>query len=129
MSTETVGRTASARLQLSARGLAHAVWQGRSVRAQLLLVVVLIELVAGLLGGAVTVIQARTSTRVEIAASMELAQLLVTERDAGKAARYGIEQVGGLLMLEIGGSKCLHVCRNLIDLNQGRIERHRCWFS
>jgi two-component system sensor histidine kinase UhpB len=49
------------------------------VRVQLLLVVVLIELIAGLLGGAVTVINARTSTRVEIAASMELAQLLVSE--------------------------------------------------
>src|SRR6516165_750740 len=64
---------------------------------------------------------------VEVA--LEFVAGLVTERDAGKAARYGIEQVGGLLMLEIGGSKCLHVCRNLIDLNQGRIERHRCWFS
>jgi two-component system sensor histidine kinase UhpB len=63
----------------SARGLAHALWRGRSVRAQLLLVVVVIELIAGLLAGAVTIIQARSSTRVEIAASMELAQLLVSE--------------------------------------------------
>ena len=63
----------------SVRGLAHALWHGRSVRAQLLLVVVVIELIAGLLAGAVTIIQARTSTRVEIAASMELAQLLVSE--------------------------------------------------
>ena len=63
----------------SARGLSHALWHGRSVRAQLLLVVVVIELIAGLLAGAVTIIQARTSTRVEIAASMELARLLVSE--------------------------------------------------
>jgi two-component system, NarL family, sensor histidine kinase UhpB len=63
----------------STRGLSHALWHGRSVRAQLLLVVVIIELVAGLLAGAVTIIQARTSTRIEIAASMELAQLLVSE--------------------------------------------------
>jgi two-component system sensor histidine kinase UhpB len=79
MSAPTVGRAPSARPQLWAGRLAHAVWHGRSVRAQLLLVVVLIELIAGLLGGAVTVIKARTSTRVEIAASMELAQLLVSE--------------------------------------------------
>ena len=54
-------------------------WHGRSVRSQLLFVVVLIELMAGLLAGIVTIIQARTSTRIEIAASMELAQLLVSE--------------------------------------------------
>jgi two-component system sensor histidine kinase UhpB len=64
---------------LSVRELAHALWQGRSVRSQLLFVVVLIELVAGLLAGVVTIIQARSSTRIEIAASMELAQLLVSE--------------------------------------------------
>jgi two-component system, NarL family, sensor histidine kinase UhpB len=63
----------------SARRISHALWHGRSVRAQLLLVVVVIELIAGLLAGAVTIIQARTSTRVEIAASMELAQLLMSE--------------------------------------------------
>jgi two-component system, NarL family, sensor histidine kinase UhpB len=57
----------------------RALWHGRSVRSQLILVVVLIELIAGLLGGAVTIIEARSSTRVEVAASMELAQLLVSE--------------------------------------------------
>jgi len=59
--------------------LTHALWHGRSVRAQLLIVFVLIDLIAGLLAGAVTILQARTSTRVEIAASMELAELLVRE--------------------------------------------------
>jgi two-component system sensor histidine kinase UhpB len=54
-------------------------WHARSVRAQLLIVVVVIELIAGLLAGAVMVIRARSSTRVEIAASMELSQLLVRE--------------------------------------------------
>ena len=49
------------------------------MRAQLLIVFVLIDVVAGLVAGAVTILQARTSTRVEIAASMELAQLLVGE--------------------------------------------------
>ena len=62
-----------------APALGHALWYGRSVRAQLLIVVVLIDVIAGLLAGAVTIFQARTSTRVEIAASMELAELLVSE--------------------------------------------------
>jgi two-component system sensor histidine kinase UhpB len=38
-----------------------------------------IDVIAAAVAGAVTVVQARTSTRVEIAASMELAQLLVSE--------------------------------------------------
>ena len=59
--------------------LSHALWQGRSVRAQLIIVFVVIDVIAGLLAGVVTIFQARTSTRVEIAASMELAQLLVSE--------------------------------------------------
>jgi two-component system sensor histidine kinase UhpB len=62
-----------------APALGHALWHGRSVRAQLLIVCVLIDVIAGLVAGAVTILQARTSTRVEIAASMELAELLVSE--------------------------------------------------
>ena len=62
-----------------ALALPQTFWHARSVRAQLLIVVVVIELIAGLLAGAVMVIRARSSTRVEIAASMELSQLLVRE--------------------------------------------------
>ena len=71
--------TGITRLGPPARALSHAFWHGRSVRAQLLIVVVVIEVIAGLLAGAVMVIRARSSTQVEIAASMELAQLLVSE--------------------------------------------------
>jgi two-component system sensor histidine kinase UhpB len=63
----------------SRRALAHALWHGRAVRIQLLIVFILIDLVAALVAGAVTIFQARSSTRVEIAASMELAELLVSE--------------------------------------------------
>ena len=49
------------------------------MRAQLLIAFILIDVIAGLVAGAVTILQARRSTRVEIAASMELAQLLVSE--------------------------------------------------
>src|SRR5262245_24045501 len=61
------------------RALSHALWYGRPVRLQLLIVFVIIDVIAGLVAGAVTIIQARNSTRVEIAASMELAELLVSE--------------------------------------------------
>ena len=74
-STAAVGAEAFARAR-----------HGRSVRAQLLLLVVAIELIAALLAGAVTIIQARTSTRPEIAASMELAQRLVSEAVSPHAA-------------------------------------------
>jgi two-component system, NarL family, sensor histidine kinase UhpB len=61
------------------RLLAAARWQQRSVRVQLLIVFVVIDMAAGLLAGAVTIYQARSSTREEVAASMALAELLVSE--------------------------------------------------
>jgi two-component system sensor histidine kinase UhpB len=63
----------------SGRALSHALWYGRPVRLQLLIVFIVIDVIAGLVAGAVTIVQARNSTRVEIAASMELAELLVSE--------------------------------------------------
>src|SRR5215813_8195555 len=63
----------------SFRRLTDVVWHGRSIRVQLLIVFAFIELIAALVAGGVTILKARTSTRVEIAASMELAELLVSE--------------------------------------------------
>ena len=67
----------------SALAWLHAVlvapWHRGSIRTQLLIIVLVIELAAALVAGAVTVLKARTSTRVEIEASMRLAQLFVTE--------------------------------------------------
>lgn len=54
-------------------------WHGRSVRAQLLIVFVVIDVIAALVAGAVTILKARTATAVEMAASMELARLLIGE--------------------------------------------------
>lgn len=54
-------------------------WHRCSIRTQLLIIVLVIELGAALVAGAVTILKARTSTRVEIEASMRLAQLFVTE--------------------------------------------------
>jgi len=54
-------------------------WHGLSLRAKLLLVFILVDLVAAVVIGSVTIIRARDSTRVEIAASMALAETLVAE--------------------------------------------------
>src|SRR5215471_1663634 len=90
----------------SPRALSHALWHGRSVRAQLLIVFIVIDLIAGLVAGAVTILQARASTRVEVAASMELAELLVRE-------------AVGLMQQEVPAEKFL------ADLNsQLRLVRH-----
>jgi two-component system, NarL family, sensor histidine kinase UhpB len=60
-------------------GLLPALWHRRSVRVRLIVIFVLIDCIAALVAGSVTILKARTATRVEIAASMELAQLLVGE--------------------------------------------------
>jgi two-component system, NarL family, sensor histidine kinase UhpB len=55
----------------------YALWSARSVRAQLLLVFVLIDLVAVFVAGGVAIWRARTQSGIEMAASMRLAELLV----------------------------------------------------
>ena len=54
-------------------------WFGRSVRAQLLIVFIMIEAIAALVAGGVTIFKAGAATRIEIAASMRLAELMVSE--------------------------------------------------
>jgi two-component system sensor histidine kinase UhpB len=67
----------------SALARLHAVlvapWHRSSIRTQLLIIVLVIELAAVLVAGVVTILKARVSTRIEIEASMRLAQLFVTE--------------------------------------------------
>jgi two-component system sensor histidine kinase UhpB len=58
-------------------------WHRLSLRAKLLLVFILVDLVAAFVVGSVTIIRARVSTRVEIAASMALAETLVAEAIEG----------------------------------------------
>ena len=79
----------------SARALSHALWRGRSVRVQLLIVFIVIDVIAGLVAGAVTILQARASTRVEIAASMELAELAVAYKGRGVLAFCTARPVDG----------------------------------
>jgi two-component system, NarL family, sensor histidine kinase UhpB len=58
---------------------ANAYWRARTLRTQLLSLFILIEIVAAVVAGAVSIFNARSATRVEIAASMELAELWVKE--------------------------------------------------
>jgi two-component system, NarL family, sensor histidine kinase UhpB len=55
----------------------HVFWYGRSVRVQLLLIFVLIDLIAVLVGGGATIQRARVQAGVETQASVRLAELLV----------------------------------------------------
>jgi two-component system sensor histidine kinase UhpB len=57
----------------------RALWHGRSIRAQLLLAFVLIDVIAVLVAGSVVILRARMQTRVEMTASMRLADLLVED--------------------------------------------------
>jgi two-component system, NarL family, sensor histidine kinase UhpB len=57
-------------------------WRGRSLRAQLLMIFVLIDVVALLVGGSIAVLRTRAQTRVEMAASMNLAEALVGDAAA-----------------------------------------------
>ncbi len=79
-------RSASAAAPLPAAVLSpvrRALWHNRSVRVQLLLAFALIDLVTALVAGSLAILRARTQVRVEIAASMRLAELLV-----GDAANF-----------------------------------------
>jgi two-component system sensor histidine kinase UhpB len=69
----------SVRTRFDPGALTHALWGSRTLRARLLTLFVLIELIAGAVAGVVTILKARTATSVEIAASMELAELWVNE--------------------------------------------------
>jgi len=57
----------------------NALWFGRSVRTQILIVFIAINLIAASVAGSVIIYQASASTRIEIAASMRLAELMVSE--------------------------------------------------
>jgi two-component system, NarL family, sensor histidine kinase UhpB len=57
--------------------LLDALWFGRSVRAQLLLVFIFIDILAVLAAGSVIILRARMQTRVEVTSSMRLAESLV----------------------------------------------------
>jgi two-component system, NarL family, sensor histidine kinase UhpB len=66
----------------------NLLWFGRSVRTQILLVFIALNLVAASIAGGVIVFKAGASTRIEIAASMRLAELMANE--AVQLVQHGI---------------------------------------
>ncbi|WP_238190095.1 ATP-binding protein [Methylobacterium frigidaeris] len=63
----------------ASRRLLPTLWSGRPMRARLMVVVVLINLVAAAISGAVIIHKARTATEVETAASLAVVEPLVAE--------------------------------------------------
>jgi two-component system, NarL family, sensor histidine kinase UhpB len=68
--------------------VSNFMWFGRSVRTQILIVFIAINLVAASVAGGVIIFKAGASTRIEIAASMRLAELMVSE--AVQLIQHGI---------------------------------------
>ena len=64
-------------------------WYDRPVRTQLLLAVAAINLLAALLAGGISILNTRTATRVEIEASLEVAQRFVEATIKDLSARQG----------------------------------------
>src|SRR5215831_6198962 len=68
--------------------VSNSLWFGRSVRTQILIVFIAINLVAASIAGGVIIFKAGASTRIEIAASMRLAELMANE--AVQLVQHGI---------------------------------------
>ena len=84
--------------QLAARW--RAAWHSQSVRAQLLMTVLVIDVLAALIAGGVTILKARTSTRIEIAASMALAEAFVRDAIDVESHDAPVDQVLARLPLQ-----------------------------
>lgn len=59
--------------------LSNFVWYGRSLRTQILIVFIALSVIAASVAGGVIIFKAGVSTRIETAASMRLARLMVNE--------------------------------------------------
>ena len=80
----------------------NLLWFGRSVRTQILLVFIALNLVAASIAGGVIIFKAGASTRIEIAASMRLAELMANEagRPGAPTAGAGLHRPAGLHVIE-----------------------------
>ena len=76
-------------------------WYERPVRTQLLVAVAIINLLAALLAGAVSIMNTRTATRVEIEASLEVAQRFVAATLKELAAQGKLTQLNQELPLQL----------------------------
>jgi two-component system sensor histidine kinase UhpB len=83
------------------RGMLQKLWYERPVRTQLLIAVGAINLLAAVLAGAVSILNTRTATRVEIEASLEVAEHFVSATLKDVAARDKNAQLDEELALHL----------------------------
>jgi two-component system sensor histidine kinase UhpB len=76
-------------------------WYDRPVRTQLLIAVGVINLLAAFLAGAVSILNTRTATRVEIEASLEVAQRFVAATMKDLAAQDRLGELNEQLPLQL----------------------------
>ena len=76
-------------------------WYDRTVRTQLLVAVGLINLLAAFVAGAVSILNTRTATRVEIEASLEVAQRFVEATIKDLDSQGKISQLNQELPLQL----------------------------
>jgi two-component system sensor histidine kinase UhpB len=92
-----LGRSAFLRLQ----NVLQRLWYDRPVRIQLLIAIGVINLLAGLAAGAISILNTRTATRIEIEASLEVAQRFVSATVSDLAAHGKLEQLDDELPLQL----------------------------
>ncbi len=83
------------------KGVRQKLWYDRPVRTQLLVAVGLINLLAAFAAGAVSILNTRTATRVEIEASLEVAQRFVGATLRDLAAQGKLDQLDEELPLQL----------------------------
>lgn len=83
------------------QGVLQRLWYERPVRTQLLIAVGAINLLAALLAGAISILNTRTATRVEIEASLEVAQRFAAATIKDLAAKGRLAQLNQELPLEL----------------------------
>ena len=83
------------------RDVLQKLWYERPVRTQLLIAVGIINLLAAVLAGAVSIMNTRTATKVEIEASLEVAQRFVVATMKDLAAQQKLTPLNQELPLEL----------------------------
>ena len=91
----------------------RALWYGLSLRTQLLIAVAAISLVAGLVAGAISILNTRVATRVEVEASLEVAQRLVAASMNDLASKGRLDQLAEQLPMQLKHLR--HVRIMLVD--------------
>ncbi|MFD0987870.1 ATP-binding protein [Methyloligella solikamskensis] len=76
-------------------------WYDRPVRTQLLVAVGVINLIAALIAGAVSILNTRTATKVEIEASLDVAQRLVAATVRDLAAQGRLDELRDQLPVQL----------------------------